>query len=197
MELPSKNLRTDAHPGRLVLLGVLALLFSATVHGQTPKPNFPPPSDTTLKDGSKDGSKDDTRFGSPEAEMRSKLEIKEEKKKYDEHVARAKEISQIASQLSQDYETRKAFSSEDDKKFERLEKLTKRIRNDAGGAENHDDADKEIPAGMDQSLKKISEMADELEKQVENTPRNVISAAVIDQANKLLGLIQHIRGVNR
>jgi hypothetical protein len=40
-------------------------------------------------------------------------------------------------------------------------------------------------------------MADELEKQVENTPRNVISAAVIDQANKLLGLIQHIRGVNR
>jgi methyl-accepting chemotaxis protein len=150
-----------------------------------------------MKDGSKDGSKDDVRYGSPEAEMRSKLEIKEEKKKYDEHVARAKEVSQIASQISHSYETHKAFLTEDDKKLERLEKLTKRIRNDAGGAENRDDADKDIPAGMDQTMKKVSDMADELEKLVENTPRNVISAAVIDQANKLLGLIQHIRGTSR
>jgi hypothetical protein len=40
-------------------------------------------------------------------------------------------------------------------------------------------------------------MADALQKLVENTPRNVISAAVIDQANKLLGLIHHVRVGNR
>jgi len=78
-----------------------------------------------------------------------------------------------------------------------LEKLTKRIRNDAGG-ENKPDPDlKDIPAGMDQTLKKISEMADELQKLVEATPRNVVSAAVIDQANQLLTLIQHVRGTAR
>ena len=146
----------------------------------------------------KDGSKDDPRFGSPEAEMRSKLAIKDEKKKYDEHVARAKEVSQIALQLSQNYETRKSFNNDDAKKLERLEKLTKRIRNDAGGADAVSDADvKDIPAEMLDRIKKLASMADELQKLVENTPRNVVSAAVIDQANKLVGLIQHVRSSSR
>ena len=129
--------------------------------------------------------------------MRSKLEIKEEKKKYDEHVARAKEVSELATQISTSYEAKKTLSPEDEKKLERLQKLTKRIRNDAGGGDNSDDMDKDIPAGMDQTLKKVSAMAEELEKLVESTPRNVISAAVIDQANKLLGILQHIRGTAR
>src|SRR5204862_5236379 len=125
----------------LLVLMTLASVFSVQAQTQTSKPNFPPPSDPVIKDkDSKDNSKDDTRFGSPEAEMRSKLEIKEEKKKYDEHVARAKEVSQLASQVSHSYETHQAFSAEDDKRIERLEKLTRRIRNDAGGAENRDDA---------------------------------------------------------
>ncbi len=147
----------------------------------------------------KDSSKDDsTRFGSPEAEMRSKLALKDEKKKYDEHLARAKEVSQLASQLSESYETRKAFNSDDQKKLERLEKLTKRIRNDSGGADAISDAEvKDIPPEMQDTIKKLASMADELHKLVENTPRNVISAAVIDQANKLVGLIQHVRGSSR
>ena len=173
-----------------------ALLATANSQTQNNKAAFPPPSDPNIKDSSKDG-KDDARFGSPEAEMRSKLEIKEEKKKYDEHLGRAKEAAELASQISNNFETNKSLSGEDQKRFERLEKLTKRIRNDAGG-ENKPDPDlKDIPAGMDQTLKKISEMADELHKLVENTPRNVISAAVIDQANQLLTLIQRVRGTSR
>ena len=175
------------------------IVFAFAAHGnsQTPKPNFPPPSDPSIKDSSKDDSKNDVRFGSPEAEMRSKWEIKEEKKKYDEHVARAKEISQLASQISTSYKAHNTLSSDDEKKLERLQKLTKRIRNDAGGGENDDDVDKDIPAGMDETLKKVSDMACELEKLVEGTPRNVISAGVIDQANKLLGVLQHVRGTAR
>lgn len=182
---------------RLLFLLTVVFAFAAQADSQTAKPAFPPPSDTPLKDTSKDGSKDDTRFGSPEAEMRSKLEIKEEKKKYDEHVARAKEASQLATQISTSFEAHKSFSADDEKKLERLQKLTKRIRNDAGGADNNDDLDKDIPAGMDQTLKKVSDMAEELEKLVEGTPRNVVSAAVIDQANKLLSMLQHIRGTAR
>lgn len=185
---------------RFLFLAALFLAPLVTVNSQTQtqnKPAFPPSSDPVIKDNSKDGSKDDARFGSPEAEMRSKLEIKEEKKKYDEHLARAKEAADLASQISHSFETNKSMSSDDQKRFERLEKLTKRIRNDAGG-ENKADAELEdIPAGLDQTLKKISEMADELQKLVENTPRNVVSAAVIDQANKLLTLIQRTRSTSR
>jgi len=182
---------------RPVLFLLVVVTFALPCYSQANKPNFPPSSDPTIKDSSKDGSKDDTRFGTPEAEMRSKLELKDEKKKYDEHVARAKEVSQLASQLATSFENHKSFLTEDGKKLERLEKLVKRIRNEAGGGENDDDAGKDIPAGMDQLVKKVSSMADDLEKQVEGTPRNVVSAAVIDQANKLLGMIQHIRGTAR
>ena len=113
-------------------------------------------------------------------------------------MARAKEVSQIALQLSQSYEARKAFNADDQKKLERLEKLTKRIRNDSGGADAVSDADvKDIPPEMQDTIKKLVSMADELHKLVENTPRNVISAAVINQANKLVGLIQHVRSSSR
>ena len=178
----------------ILFLTMLVLAFTATCYSQTSKPNFPPPSDPNLKESTKEDSKNDTRFGSPEAEMRSKMEIKEEKKKYDEHLARAKEVSELASQLWTSYQAGKTLSAEDQKRFERLEKLTKRIRNDAGGKNENDPELKDIPAGMDESLRKISDMAVELQKLVENTPRNVVSAAVIDQANQLLGVIQLVRG---
>ena len=194
MEFASHDRRSFGPAKRLLFLATLLIAFAVTGYGQTAKPNFPPPSDPNIKDTSKDGSKDDTRFGSPEAEMRSKLEIKEEKKKYDEHVARAREVSQLASQLLTTYESHQSFSPDDQKRFERLEKLTKRIRNDAGGENKANPDLKDIPAGMEQTLKKVSEMADELQKLVENTPRNVVSAAVIDQANQLLVLIQMTRG---
>jgi hypothetical protein len=176
---------------RRLLLVVALFLFSASAYSQSAQPASTPPSDPNLKEGSKD---DSPRFGSPEAEMRSKLELKDEKKKYDEHLARAKEVSQLASQLSSSYITHKGFTSDDQKRLERLEKLTKRIRNDSGGSETSEDADiKEIPPDMDDVLKKVSTMAGELQKLVESTPRNVISAAVIDQANKLIGIVQHLR----
>ena len=181
---------------RILLFLAIVMALSASSYAQsaqTSKPNFPPPSDPNSKDGSRDGSKDDPRWGSPEAEMRSKLEIKEDKKKYDEHLARAKEVADLASQLWTSYQTHKAFSGDDQKRCERLEKLTKRIRNDAGGESKSDYDLKDIPAGMDETVKKISEMADELQKLVENTPRLVVSAAVIDQANQLLGLLQVVR----
>ena len=186
--------RTRNWVRRGLLLSAALLAFTSLVYGQSAQPTSSPPSDPITKDG----SKDDPRFGSPEAEIRSKMALKDEKKKYDEHVARAKEVSQIALQISQSYETRKAFNADDAKKLERLEKLTKRIRNDAGGADAVSDADvKEIPPEMLDRIKKLASMADELQKLVENTPRNVISAAVIDQANKLVGLIQQVRSGSR
>ena len=183
------------------LLPVAGLfVFACSAFGQTlPRPSASPPSDPTQNSSSKDGKDDkDVSFGSPENEMRAKLEIKDEKKKYDEHVARAREVSQLASQISESYAKRGSFVGDDAKRMERLEKLTKRIRNDAGGSDADADADiKDIPSDKQSLLKRVSEFADDLQKLVEKTPRNVVSAAVIDQANKLLGLVQHLRDVSR
>src|SRR5437899_4801459 len=129
--------RTRSWARRGLLLGVLVLAFTASAYSQSAQPTSTPPSDPMTKDG----SKDDPRFGSPEAEMRSKLAIKDEKKKYDEHLARAKEVSQLASQVSASFEAHQRFSPDDEKRLERMEKLTKRIRNDSGGSERDADAD--------------------------------------------------------
>jgi uncharacterized protein Yka (UPF0111/DUF47 family) len=131
-------------------------------------------------------------FGSHEGEMRARLILKEEKKRYDEHLERAREASQLAAQLSETYKAKQAFDSEDGKKLERLEKLTKRIRNEAGGSETDPDV-KNIPPDMASAVKRIAEMAEDLRKLVEKTPRHVISAAVIDHANTLIGIIQYVR----
>ena len=165
------------------------LLGSASAYGQAkPNPTPAPPEPPSV--AKPDSSLPD--FGSPESEMRARSALKAEKKQYDENVARAREASQLATQLVDAYESRKAFRSEDGKKFERLEKLTKKIRNEAGGSET-DPETKDIPDVLEAAVKRIAELADELRKLVENTPRHVISASVIDQANKLLGLIQHVR----
>ena len=128
--------------------------------------------------------------------MRASLVLKAEKKQYDENLERAREASQLATQLLETYEAKQLFSSEDGKKLERLEKLTKRIRNEAGGSESKADV-KDIPNAMTTAIKRLAELADDLRKLVEKTPRHVISAAVIDQANKLIGLVQHVRDLTR
>jgi hypothetical protein len=106
-------------------------------------------------------------------------------------------VSQLATQISESYEAHSALSSDDGKRLERLEKLTKRIRNDAGGENDTNQDSDDVPSGMDDRIKRVSAMAEELQKLVEGTPRNVVSTAVIDQANKLLCIIQHVRGTSR
>jgi hypothetical protein len=53
---------------------------------------------------------------------------------------------------------------------------------------------KDIPGVLEAAVKQVAELADDLRKLVEKTPRHVVSASVISEANKLLGLIQHVRG---
>lgn len=169
------------------LICILALCcFSAAASAQTPAvPSVTPPDSSTSKS-------DKPEFGSSESEARAKLILKEEKKRYDEHLGRAREVSQLAAQLSESYKAKQAFDAEDNKRLERLEKLTKRIRNEAGGSEADLDV-KKAPPDMPSAVKRVTELAEDLRKLVEKTPRHVISAAVIDQANELIGIIQYVR----
>ena len=182
---------------RLVLIAAIFLFGSVSAFSQAtrPAPSGTPAADASMR--SNNPSKDDSDFelGSPESEMRAKQMLREEKRRYDENVGRAREVAQLASQVCESYETRKALSADDGKRLERLEKLTKRIRNEAGGSDSESDSEnkKEATPGMPDLLKKISETAGDLQKMVENTPRWVVSAGVIDRANKLIGLVQHVR----
>ena len=172
------------------IFALASVSFGQSASQEKPPPN---PGESPINPGKKDS---DTRFGSPENEMRSKLIIKEEKKRYEENLGRAREVSELATQLSNSYESKKLFNPEDNKRLERLEKLTKRIRNEAGGSDSTSGADlKDICGTMVETVKHLAEMSEDLRKMVEKTPRQVISAAVIDQANRVLGVTQHLRSI--
>jgi hypothetical protein len=182
-------------PVRIVIIASVALLLATVTQAQSSQsPGVPPPDHAAASSGKTDSS--DVNFGSPENEMRSKLLLKEEKKQYDENVARAREVSELGSQVQESFAAKKLFNSDDGKKLERLEKLTRKIRNEAGGSESDAEV-KDLPREIDAAVKRLADVAGELYKLVEKTPRHVVSAAVIDQANKLIGLVQRLRNAGR
>lgn len=132
-------------------------------------------------------------FGSRQYDALTRLALKKEKKEYDEHVARAKEARDLAAELEKTYETAHVFNAADYKKLERLEKLTRRIRNEVGGSQTDPDP-KELPKTTDEAVNLLADMTKEMSEEVEKTPRRVVSASIIDQANKLIALIQFLRG---
>ena len=134
----------------------------------------------------------DTMLGSPEAEMRARLEIQRAEKLRKENLERAREVAQLGVELHDNYAKNRAFDHADIKKLERLEKLTRRIRSEAGGSDD-DDILEDAPREMEGALTRIALLSVALRKGVEKTPRLVVSATVIDHANQLLELINFVR----
>lgn len=127
-----------------------------------------------------------------EEEMRAKQAIKFAEKGHLENLDRAKEIGNIGKELKAAAGNTPVFSADSEKKIERLEKLTRKIRGEAGG----DDQEVEVknrPSDLPSAIVRVGEAAEKLSKDVQNTPRQVVSASVIENANVLLELIKLVR----
>jgi hypothetical protein len=169
----------------LLTLILLACSFTVRAQSQLPTP-LPSPTISSSNDKS-DSSDDKAGLGSMAEEMQAKRQIKLAEKTYKENVERAREVAELGAQLYETVEEGKAFGEKESKKLERLEKLAKKIRTEAGGSEE-DDVLNNPPGKLDAALSRLAEVSDSLFKAVQKTPRQVISAAVIQQANVVLQL---------
>jgi hypothetical protein len=109
---------------------------------------------------------------------------------------RAREIAEIGKELQETLKDKSIVDRNSLKKVERLEKLTKKIRSEAGG----DDEDVTIdnkPSDLCGTVTKIAEASASLSKNVHETPRQVVSASVIGEANVLLELLKMVRSFVR
>lgn len=181
------GVRTRA-PFIFFAFALLVLNFSV-VAAQTPMPRATPPPSTPINPN---GDKDEPPLTSFEEEIRAKRAIKMAEKDHQENVDRAKQVADIAKELQVSLKAKTTIDRESAKKIDRLEKLTKKIRNEAGGG------DEEVkivdrPSDISGAVKLIADCADQLSKTVENTPRQVVSAGVIANANVLLELIKMLR----
>jgi hypothetical protein len=117
-------------------------------------------------------------------------------KDHQENIDRADEIQKLAKEINESLKGKTVIDREGLKKIERLEKLTKKVRGEAGGEDEEItilNPPKDLPAAACQ----IAEKAESFSKEVKNTPRQVISASVISSANVLLELIKLARTFGR
>ena len=174
---------------RFIILGCVLFILSA---GQTVAQNtqdktpLPPRPESPTRD------RDQSPLNTLEEELRAKRAIKMAEKDHEENLVRAKELGDLAKQLQTSLKDKTTIDRESAKKLDRLEKLTKKIRNEAGGEEEEVKI-VDRPTDITGAVNQIAESATSLSKAVQDTPRQVISASVIGNANVLLELIKLLR----
>lgn len=146
---------------------------------------------TGIGDGS---TRDDQQLSPVEEEMRAKREIEAAEKAHKENLNRARNLVSLSESLVRSYKTKHSLDREDSKNLEKAEKLVKKIRDAAGGSDPESDPG-DYPRDLKAALLRLSELAESLKERVEKTPKRVISAAIIDEANVLLELIRFLRSI--
>jgi hypothetical protein len=183
---------------RTLFLLVLVMGSTALAVAQKTEPIVPRPTPVDPLGKPKNGSGTDSQImvGSPEEEMMARRDLKAAEKDHKENLERAREAVQLSTEIRDAFLHSKAFSRVEEKKLERLEKITRKIRSEAGGSDGEVTVE-DVPDRIEAALTRIAEVSDKLRKVVEKTPRQVISAAVIERANELLELIRYARKFTR
>ena len=182
-------------PSRFLLSVSVGLFLSGSLLAQTSSQRTQPPPPPRPTDGTpadKNASDDSGPMTTFEEELRAKRAIKLAQKEHEENVSRAREICQVARELQERMKQKTAFDHDDLKRLDRIEKLTKKVRGEAGGEGEDVTIDKK-PTDAPSVVTQIGETAETLSKSVQNTPRQVVSAGLIDTANVLLELIRVAR----
>ena len=173
----------------LIMIVFCASVALSQIKSPPPRPTPTPPPrpvDGTFKNAD-DNTSPLTTF---EEEIRAKRELKIAEKEHQNNLNRAKEIGDIAKELKESFkDNATTLDRECFKKIERLEKLTKKVRSEAGG-EDEEITISPRPTDLPSAIKQIAEQGETLSKDVQNTPRRVVSASVIGSANVLLELIR-------
>jgi septation ring formation regulator EzrA len=172
--------------GSASVLVVLALMVALSAAAQQ--------NNQTQKPVSLDPDKDDVSkpFAVLEEEMRAKRAIKFAEKEYQENLDRARDLSELGASIVASFKQKKLLDREDVRKLEKVEKLAKGIRSAAGGCEDDVEMEKP-PQDLASAVTMLGDLSKSLKEKVEKTPKHVISAAVIDEANVLLELIRIVR----
>jgi SepF-like predicted cell division protein (DUF552 family) len=127
-----------------------------------------------------------------EEELKAKQAIKLAEREHEENLGRAREIGEIGKALHADLKNNATLDREFLKKIERLEKLTKKVRGDAGG-EDEEVKITNRPSDVSSAITQVADLSEKFSKDVQNTPRQVVSFSVINSANVLLELIKVLR----
>jgi len=186
-----RNLRLDTF--RITLLVAATIVVPASVRSQAaPRPTTP------VEAVRADKSSPDEQHapGSIEEEMKAKRAIKYAESEHKNNLEKAREVSELGAKLQSSFIVKKSIDRDDNKHLQRLHKLAKQLRNKAGGSDSEKPIEN-MPDTLEAAICRIAESSKSLSKLVQSTPRQVVSTAVIDEANVLLQLIDFARQFSR
>lgn len=124
-------------------------------------------------------------------ESLAKGRIDREKKEYQQLIERGEEAAKISSEISKSFAKHNKFSSEDQKKLDRLEKIVKKIRNELGGDDDNEFEDK--PLSISAAVKNLQDTTTNLLDMIKKSTRYSVSVAAIESSNTLLKIVRFIR----
>ncbi|MDX6612006.1 MAG: hypothetical protein QOD75_1192 [Blastocatellia bacterium] len=173
---------------RLFFLASFIIVLSISAAGQS---QMPAPPDAVSADKSSPNSKSIFE-GLPGEEMRAKRTLRLAEKEHLENLERARDVAKLSSEIKDAFAAANNLGPAEKKKLEKVEKLTRRVRSEAGGSDNEVTLDK-YPVDLESALGRLADVSAEMRKEVEKTPRQVVSTSVIDRANQILEIVQYAR----
>lgn len=153
------------------------MISAATVYVNAQFPDLIPP--------------DKEDFPKTVKETLAKGRIEREKKDYEDLIERGEEAAKISGEIGKSFTKNKKFSSEDQKKLDRLEKLVKKIRGELGGGDDDEVEDK--PSSLSAAVKTLQETTANLVEAIKKSTRYSVSVAAIESSNALLKIVRFIR----
>src|SRR3954470_24896884 len=117
---------------RVLLLSVLITCAFDLADGQQSDPLNNPNDSISADKGARSRRQKDL-IGDPQQEMLARREIETAEKDHRENVDRAREAAQLSTEIRDSFVNNKALGRNEVKKLERLEKITRKIRSEAGG----------------------------------------------------------------
>ena len=181
---------------RTLLLAALVACVAGAAPAQQPSPLNDTSTDYGADKARPERNRSKVMIGMPEEEMMARQSVEAAEKDYKQNVERAREAAQLSTEIRDSYLHNKGFGRTEQKKLERLEKLTRKIRSESGGS-NGDVTIENVPSQIEPALSRIVELSGKVREMVEKTPRQVISASLIEQSNELLEIIRYVRGFTR
>jgi len=134
-------------------------------------------------------------------ESLAKHRIEREKKDYEELLQRGEEAAKLSDELDKSFVQNKSLTNEDLRKLERLEKLSKKIREELGASDSDfsenktiyksDDAD--VVSSVSDAVKKLKNISLKLSEELKKTTRYTISAVALQSSNTFLKIVRFIR----
>lgn len=130
-------------------------------------------------------------------ESLEKMRIEQEKKEYNQMLARGEEALKLSEQLEKAFAQNGKLTETDQARIANIEKLAKKIRSELGGNDEGDnEAQERKSLSAAEAVKSLRSMTVSLYDELKKTSRFSISAAAIESTNALLKITRFLRITN-